>query len=157
MSLFFLSPSLPQASLRRCRHWHPPISIPSRPLWNMAKPKPRRQCDCSKCNGETVASSTWYNHNPGGRKTRYILPQDTIDVILRQPETNLFPQAWKRPLGEVDEVEAPISKRATGSSSVCTTLDHNICASSEQYLQKYAPRLFTPVQKMFTDVRRTQR
>ena len=98
----------------------------------MAKPRPRRQCDCGICKGKTVASSTWYLHNPGGNKIRYVLPQETMDVILRQPDTNILSQAQKRPLEEdLEDIEPPISKRATGSSLVCIASYHNICAPSE--------------------------
>ena len=89
----------------------PPISIPS----NMAKPKPRRQCDYGICKGKTVASSTWYLHNPGGSRIRHVLPQESVDVILRQPDTNILSRSQKRRHEDLEDVEAPISKRTTGS------------------------------------------
>ena len=148
-----LSPSQSAAASTPPAELHP-SEIPS----NMAKPKPRRQCDCGICKGKTVASSTWYLHNPGGSKVRYVLPQETIDIILRQPDTNVLSRARKRHLDEdLEDIEVPISKRATGSSSVCIASDHNICASSGGYLQQYTSRPFVPAWKMVTDVRRTQK
>ena len=89
------------------------------------RPRPRRFCNCDKCAGKEIPERTWYTHNPKeSRRRPFQLPQEMIDVILRQPETNILPP-WarkrKRQLGEEAGVEATprTSKRALESESVC--------------------------------------
>jgi len=89
----------------------------------MANPRPRRQCDCGICKGKHVSHSTWYAHNPGGRKKLCPpLPQEFKDAILNLPETDAFPWARKRRIeedeDEEDEEDTHTSKRTAGSSSV---------------------------------------
>ena len=79
-------------------------------------------CRCTRCgpDGKVLARTTWYNHNPGGKKAKLPEPsQEQITVMLNQPAPR-FSQRRKRPLEEAEVVgRAHISKRAIGSSSVC--------------------------------------
>ena len=124
----------------------------------MAKHKPRRECRCRICQGKLVASSTWYDHNPGAKKkSRPPLPQVVMDAILKRPETNTLPRTRKRHLDEDEDDSPHISKRAAGSSSVRTTSRGNICASIERYLLEYGSRVLVPVQRILANVGRTQK
>ena len=137
------------------------MSKPPSPLrspQSMAKPKPRLQCHCEVCQGKLVSSSTWYSHNPGGRKRLCApLPQEIVDVILKQPETGLNPLIRKRRF-DGDEDEVHTSKRAAGSSSVCIiSCPHGICALKGLYSRSCAPSVFVLVWKTLAGMRRTQK
>lgn len=117
----------------------------------MGKTKAKRECYCEFCGGEPRPLSTWYDHNPGGRKKQCPpLPQETIEVILRQPKTDTVPpkrRARKKRLDRLDEeVEAAphTSKRAVRSASVRM----GICASNTRYSQNYASRMLKSIRNL---------
>lgn len=80
------------------------------------------RCTCRKCgsNGKILPRATWYKHNPGGKKGKAPqLTQEDIASILSRP-TPAWGNRRKRTYEEVRAEELlRLSKRATGSSSVC--------------------------------------
>lgn len=125
----------------------------------MAKPKPRLQCNCKFCGGNFVSSSTWYRHNPGGRKKQYRLPQEVMDATLTLPDTDTFPQAKKRRFDEEDGESVGMSKRAAGSSSVRMALQYpHVCAPNKRFVlppsrsQRSVPGLVHYISRLYASL-----
>ena len=77
--------------------------------------------------GRVLARTTWYTHNPGGKKAKILpLTQGQVDLILSQPA----PKWGNRRKRTFEEAQAEellrLSKQATGSSSVRLKSDRGI-------------------------------
>ena len=107
-----------------------PMSLP--PGTN--KGVPEYHCTCRTCGsaGKVLTRSTWYRHNPGGKKI--ILPPPTLtleqaNAILSNPVV-FVPRRKRR--SEEETLQTPhTSKRIAGPSSVLMMSDHDICATVE--------------------------
>ena len=105
-------------------------------LTGIYKPLPDWFCTCKKCgpDGKQLKRVKWYVHNPGGKfAIRMQRTPEEIQMLPNPPPPRPTTKRKRRPGEAADTDHTHISKRVAGSSSVRTSSDHNICASTERY------------------------
>ena len=89
-------------------------------------------CKCKRCalqGGRVLSRSAWYLHNPGGKGVKAPkLSLEEMAYMMDLPTPKLTRTRQRRFEERRADIRERISKRGTGSTSVCVRSVCNICA-----------------------------